>query len=810
MHKQLLALAALAVLVGCGAGRETDETSNAERVLDSYQAYPGFVNVYWDEERGRLLIQIDEFDAPFLYQSSLPRGVGSNDLGLDRGQLGDTKIVRFERSGPKVLLVEDNLAYRATSEDSNERQAVAESFARSVIWGFDVLNDTGDIVLVDGTDFFLRDAHGISRWLSDAEEGQYVTEATRSAIYLPRTKAFPDNTEVEAIVTFVGQPAGQYLPTVVPDPTAVTVHIHHSFIRLPDDDYEPLVYDPRAGGLGLYFATSGFADYAIPIGESLRRNFGLRHRLKKINPDAEVSEAVEPIVYYVDPGVPEPVRSALIEGASWWNQAFETAGYKDAFQVRLLPEDVDPIDVRYNVIQWVHRSTRGWSYGDSIVDPRTGEIIKGHVLLGSLRVRQDYLIVEGLLAPYGDQSVPATMLEVSLARIRQLSAHEVGHTIGFVHNMAASTQGRASVMDYPFPLVSFDDDGELDFSKAYDDAIGSWDERTVLFAYQDFPDDVDAQRGRQEILNETIRLGFKFVADEDSRSVSTAHPEGNLWDNGTDAIVELEHLLKVRAHALARFSERNIRLDRPMATLEEVLVPVYLLHRFQIKAVGKLVGGSYFTYTMRGDGQSNVVPVASDRQREAIDVLVAALHPDVLRLPEGIVELISPRPPGNEKTRETFDGNTGVVFDPLAPAASAVALTLDVLLDPRRAARLMRSGDPGFGEICDSLLEASWLATASQDLDAAIQRQTSLIVLTRLMQLGVNMDADADVRAIALDAVMSLDEWLESQAPDDRVLRAHFGLARYQIARLRDDPSSLDAIVPVTSPPGSPIGSFTE
>lgn len=799
MYKTWLAVALMFVVAGCGTNTDSD-TSTLE--FDDFEAYTGFMDLYWDDTGGRLLIRIKNLEEPFLYQSSLPRGVGSNDLGLDRGQLGSAKMVSFERSGPRVLLIEENLAYRARSDDADEQQAVAESFARSVIWGFEVVATDGDAIVVDGTDFFLRDVHGVAERLTAAAEGQFAADSTRSAIYLPRTKAFPDNTEVEAIVTLVGQATGPYLPTVSPDSSAVTVHMHHSFIRLPDDNYMPLPYEPRSGVIGLSYSGEGFADYATEIGTPLMVNFGRRHRLEKTNPEAEVSEAVEPIIYYLDPGAPEPVRSALLEGARWWNQAFEAAGYKDAFQVELLPEGADPMDVRYNVIQWVHRSTRGWSYGDSVVDPRTGEILKGHVSLGSLRVRQDYLIVEGLLAPYDDETIPAAMLEVSLARLRQLSAHEVGHTIGFEHNFAASTQDRASVMDYPFPLVSFGDAGELDFSRAYDDKIGSWDKRTVIFAYQDFPDSVDADAGRRAIMDETLKLGYRYVADSDSRSISSAHPNGNLWDNGADAIAELQHLLRLRVHALEGMSQANIRNDRPLATLEEVLVPVYLLHRFQIQAVGKLIGGSYYEYALRGDGQNIIAPVGADKQRAAIDALFATLDPAVLRLPTDLVAQIPPRPPGFPKSRETFTANTGAVFDELAPARSAVSMTLEVLLNPVRAARMERSGEPGFSEVTDRLLALAWL---NQTDDAAMQRLTGDIFLTKLMQLAVNPGVDTDVRAIALATVNRLDDWL-AEPSGDAPMNPHHALARLQIERMRADPASVDSIAPITPPPGGPIG----
>ncbi len=779
----------------------------APLALDEYRAFDGFIDTWWDDESGRMLVRVDEFDTPFLYQSSLPRGVGSNDLGIDRGQLGATRVVRFLRSGPKVLLVEDNLQYRAESDNDDERKAVAQSFARSVIWGFTDIDPAPDSTIIDATSFFVRDAHGVARRLKATGEGTYSVDDGRSAIYLPRTKAFPDNTEVEALVTLVGEPTGRHLPTVTPDARFVTVHVHHSFIRLPDDNYEPLPFDPRSGVFGMGAETGGFFDYATPVGESLVRDFGARHRLEKVDPTAEVSEAVEPIVYYLDRGAPEPVRSALLDGARWWAEAFEAAGYKDAFRVELMPEGADPMDVRYNVIQWVHRSTRGWSYGYGVRDPRTGEILKGHVSLGSLRVRQDYLIAEGLLAPYDGDDVPPEMLEMSLARIRQLSAHEVGHTLGFGHNFAASTQDRASVMDYPFPKIDIRQDGALDLSDAYDVGIGEWDKRTVLYAYQDFPDGVDRLAARRAIMDETIAQGWKYIADSDARSPATSHPDGNLWDNGADAIAELEHLTRVREIALEQFSERNIRPGRPLASIEEALVPIYLLHRFQLHAVGKLIGGQYFSYRLRGDAQAaaQVVPVA--RQQQAIDALLATLDPEFLGLPETVAKAIEPRVPYAPKTRESFRGATGMNFDALAPANSSVALTLQVLLEPSRAARLERAGAPGFEAVTRGLLAVSWYAEPGDRAAGAIQRQTNMQVLYGLLGLAFNENADVDVRARALAAVTELQEWLSRRAPRDNSMRVHFAFALDEIQRLRDDPGAVKALMPTPVPPGSPIGS---
>jgi len=808
MFGRALLPALFLILAGCGqptAGGAPDFLSE----LDGFERLPGYFDLYWDERKGRLIIQIDRFDDEFLYQSSMARGVGSNDIGLDRGQLGATKVVRFQRSGPKVLMIEDNIDYRAVSDNADEQDAVDESFATSVIWGFEALGERDGSVFVDATDFLIRDAHGISARLAEMGEGSFTPDASRSAVYMPMTKAFPDNAEMEAIVTFTGEATGQYLPTVLPDWQTVSVHLHHSFIRLPDDDYEPLPLDPRSGFFG-----SGFLDYATPVGDSLRVSYAARHRLDKKDPAAASSEAVEPIVYYVDRGAPEPIRTALLEGARWWNQAFEAAGYDNAFQVELLPEGADPMDVRYNIIQWVHRSTRGWSYGGSVRDPRTNEIMKGKVTLGSLRVRQDYLIAEGLLAPYDDEEKPNAMMEMALARIRQLSAHEVGHTLGIQHNMAASTQGRSSVMDYPHPLIRIGDDGRIDLSQAYAEGIGDWDKRVILWGYQDFPDDTDRQSAREQVMADTIDAGYVYVSDPDSRPVSSAHPLGNLWDNGADSIAELNNLLEVRALALANFSENNIRPGQPMATLEEVLVPIYLLHRFQLIAAGKNVGGHTWTYTLRGDGQDLAEPVPADRQREAIAALLNTLTPEVLRVPDNVLALIPPRPPGHPKSRETFPTSTGKVFEPLGAAGSAATLTLDVLLEPSRAARMVASSArnatlPGFDELTGDLLRATWYGPRGNGLDAEIRRAVNMLALERLMMLAVHEDADAQVRAIALDEINRLDAWLAPRAAgeNDAAWRAHYGFGRFRIAQMKNDPGSVEQIAPVTVPPGEPIGS---
>ncbi len=579
----------------------------------------GFLDLYWDAKGGKMLLCIPRLESELLYFSSLPAGIGSNDLGLDRGQLGQERIVQFERSGNRVLLMQQNYDYRATSPDARERQAVTDSFARSALAGFAIEAEDSHGVLVDATSFFLRDTHGVATRLRGMNQGTYRLDPQRSAFYLPRTKSFPQNTEIEVTLTFAGENPGGFVRSVVPDSEALTVREHHSFIQLPDSGYVPRAFDPRAG----YFLTS-YADYSSPVTDKLRRRYLTRHRLQKKNPGTLMSEPIKPIVYYLDPGTPEPVRSALLEGGRWWNQAFEAAGYRNAFRMELLPAGADPMDIRYNLVQWVHRSTRGWSYGASISDPRTGEILKGHVTLGSLRVRQDYLIAEGLLAPYEHTDASPEALAMALARLRQLSAHEIGHTLGLAHNFAASVSQRASVMDYPHPYAALRPDGTVDLQQAYAVGIGEWDKTAIRYGYSEgTPPELAA------ILEESQKKGVRFISDADSGD-GGAHPYTHVWDNGADSVAELTRIMRLRSRGLERFGERNLRPGEPLATLEEVLVPLYLGHRYQLSAAAKWLGGLNYSYALRGDGQviAEIVPAA--KQTQALTALLDALQPSLL------------------------------------------------------------------------------------------------------------------------------------------------------------------------------------
>lgn len=776
---------------------------------EGMQRIDGFIPLYWDYGTGKLWMEIARFDEELLHYVSLPAGVGSNDIGLDRGELGPRHIVEFRRVGPRVLMVEPNYDYRAVTSNPLERKAVDDAFAESVLFGFQVAAETDGRVLVDATDFVLSDAHGVAESLRRSNQGTFRLDKARSALYLDRTRGFPMNTEIEVTLTFTGERPGAWVRSVTPTPSAVTVRQHHSFVQLPElGEFQLRAHDPRAGYGGI-----GYLDYAVPLGEPMERRFISRHRLEKQDPEAEMSDPVEPIVYYLDPGTPEPVRSALLEGASWWNQAFEAAGYRDAFQVRMLPDDADPMDLRYNVIQWIHRSTRGWSYGSSVSDPRTGEILKGHVSLGSLRVRQDYLIAEGLLSPYvqGDEQA-AEVEAMALARIRQLSAHEVGHTLGLSHNYISSAQGRASVMDYPHPLVQLDEEGDIDLSDAYDTGIGAWDKVTIAYGYQDFPQGTDEALALDAIIADARSEGITFITDQDARPAGSAHPQVHLWDNGSDASAELDRMMAVRRVALDRFGEEAIRSGMPMATMEEALVPLYLHHRYQVEAAIKVVGGLEYTYALRGDGQRPLQPVSPEAQSRALASVIATLDPEALAIPESVLSSLPPRPAGFGPHRELFPRYTGLVFDAITPSVVASSTVLGFLLHPERAARLVQQHardeeQLGLTQVFHELFQL-FESEPESGYHAEINRATQGVIVAAVMGLATGAEMP-QVRAEANLALSGLSEALTGRLEQaSGADRAHYLMVVEEIERWKDRPREpRSAPGYPDAPPGSPIGS---
>jgi len=782
------------------------EGPKASPVLAGAVRQDGLLPVYVDKAKGRILLSLPAPDADgvsgrFLYLTALRTGLGSAPVGLDRARLGDTQVLAFRRIGRKVVAEFENPRFRAAGAPADEQAAARDAFAVSTVWAGEVAETTADgRMLVDIASFLTRDVIGVADALKRAGEPGYRLVADLSMADPSAVKVFPENLEFEARQTFASDTPGPEVRNIAPDPKLITLQVRHSLVKLPEPGYEPRRFDPRAGG----FSTM-VADYAAPLGEEIVYRLANRFRLEKTDPSAARSPVRKPIVFYVDRAAPEPIRSALVDGAAWWAQAFEAAGYQDAFQVKVLPPGVDPLDVRYSVINWVDRATRGWSYGQAVTDPRTGEIIKGSVLLGALRVRQDMLIFEGLMGAHRNGTGgPNDPIQVSLARLRQLSAHEVGHSIGFAHNYAGSTQDRASVMDYPAPRVTLKD-GRIDLSDAYGVGIGAWDRFTVDWLYG------AGGEASQAKAKAMVDAGQRYVTDADSRPLGAAQPWGSLWDDGADPAAELTRMMEVRRVALANFGLGALKPGEPVANLKRKYVPIYLLHRYQLEAAAKLVGGVDYAYSVIGDGRELSPPVPADRQRQALAALLATLAPAELDTPETLTAMLSAAQSGEPDRQyviEVFASAGGQVFDPLVAAEVAAAMTIDQLLAPDRLARLVDQNrrDPtqmGVGEVLDRTIETAFAPAAGRLAEVSRRVQTRLVLnlaaAERDPKLSPAAAAEIGARLRGLSGRL--------KGGGDPAEKAH----RARLAGLLADRAALTALLDAPkarpeTPPGMPIG----
>ncbi len=768
---------------------------------DGVVKHEGYISFFYDDTEDKIYLEIDKLDHEFLYVNALSEGLGSNDIGLDRGQLGNGVVVKFKKAGNKLLLVQPNQKYRAITDNIEEKKSVEEAFAKSILHGFVIKEQKSGKYIVDATSFFMRDAHGVANRLLNNNQGKFKLDLSRSAFNMERTKAFPKNAEFDVALTFKGIPKGTNIRSVVPDASSVTVYQHHSFVELPDNNYKKRAFDTRSGSYAM-----SYLDYATPVNQSIVKKYIFRHRLEKKNPNAVMSEAKEPIIYYLDTGAPEPIRSALLDGARWWNQAFEAIGYKDAFQVKMLPEGADPLDLRYNVIQWVHRSTRGWSYGGWISDPRTGEIIKGHVSLGSLRIRQDFMIAQALKAPYANNDMDDNFaLEMALARIRQLAAHEVGHTIGFAHNFAASTNDRASVMDYPHPKIGLKE-GKIDFSNAYATGIGAWDKVTTAYSYQEF--DGDEKTALNKILTDAFKDGLKYISDADARPQGSAHASGHLWDNGKDISEGLENVLAVRKVAINNFSSDNVKSLEPYSVLEDVFVPLYFFHRYQTEAVSKLIGGLDYNYSVKGGNQTIVKRIDGKTERKALTSILKTIDVNTIAIPKNKLDLFPPRAMGYSRSRESFKSKNGVAFDPFGAVDTSSEMTLSLLFNAERASRLVQhksldNSQLGLVELINAVIENSFKKNHNDAYHQELQNVINSQVLNQLFYLSANENTYMQVNAIVNS---KLDEIAQLLKTGSGIQKIYNNQLLKKIESFKKNSTNYKKVNAPKIPDGSPIG----
>jgi hypothetical protein len=798
----------LAALVAAGVAAAPEPFPSVAARTAGLERHDGFLPFYWDARQGRLLLEVARPREEFLYGAGLAGGAGTVAVPLDRGQLGALALVRFERVGPRVLLRQLPTSHRAGGGGAEAERAVAESFPSAVLAALPVVAEDPGRALVDASDFLLADP-GFAPMIEQAGQGKWRHDVARSAPQLERSGAFPINTEIEAALTFTSDDAAAGMRVVLPDGRTLTLLVHHTFRALPPAGFTPRAYDPRVG-----FIAQGHKDYGAPRGEPLERYLAPRWRLVKKDPQAARSEPVEPIVYYLDRAIPEPERTAIRAAALWWNHAFEEAGFDNALVVRDLPEGATLLDARYSGIEWIHRDERAWSIGQFQTDPRTGEILHAVARIDSHRrrttARQWWNMARprpGACAAWSgpdaawlaafDADGAVDEEALVLQRLAYLSAHEVGHTLGLAHNWAATTFGWGSVMDYLAANVQPKGDG-LDLSDAFPRDVGAYDRLMVRWGYTP---DADAA-ARDAVVREAYARGIVYPLESDPRWAE--------YDWGPDPVAWLASTQAVRRVILERFGAAQLPSGAPLYELQSRFNLAYLYHRFGIQAAQQHVGGQYQANALAGDGQTPLARVPASKQEQALGLLLAALEPRNLDVPERILDVLVPAPAEYEPTRERFASDAGATFSLPSAARALCDLIVRPLVARERAARLTLVEAPDtltLEALLRRLVAATWdePAAATPRL-RVLQRVTQRAVLEALLDRGADAQAAPEVRALVRAALARLRLDLAARRSPDAVTEAHLRLAEHDLAEFFEHPDVRQPRPPATPPPGRPIG----